>query len=170
MADRALDLTDRARARFTCAMAAGAKPQRCAAAGRKTTATLRETCIHEYAHLAVARSLGACGYVRIARVRSPAEPDRWHGEFHLYGELDDADRRLVALAGSMAERFARDTCSDTDALLAYLDEPDRLSRADARFARGFDGADVRRCLAAVIAAWREIESEADERAAAVAAM
>jgi hypothetical protein len=160
-------LTDREPARFTDAMGGNARQQSRAAAGSNPTAMLRETCIHEYAHLVAARSLGACGYVRIARVRSPPAPDRWHGECHLYGDLGDADRRLVALAGSVAERVARDGCRDVAALLAWLSEPLRLSRADAIVAQGFDAEDVRRCLAIVVAGWRDIETEADERVAAL---
>ena len=132
-----------------------------------SASTLLATCLHEYAHLAAARHFGATGFVRISRVDA-ARPS-WFGRFQLFGELAADEWRVVALAGVVAELLAREGSLDaahTAACLAH--DPALLTGADGQLARGYGIEDVARCLAIVKRAWREIASDAIERANEVA--
>ena len=131
---------------------------------------LRAACLHEFAHLVVARCLGAWGFVTVTRiVRDDSGAGGWHGAFQLFGELTDEEWRSVALAGTIAERIdARADC-DAGSLFESLRRPGVLSYSDAHLADGFDASDVQRCLHLVSMSWREIEMQAAERAASVEA-
>ena len=131
---------------------------------------LRAACVHEYAHLVVAQALGARGFVTVARVACP-EPGAsvWHGRFQLFGELTEEEWRIVALAGTIAERIDAGVPCDTPSLLDALRRPGTLSDSDTRLACGYDAADVARCLRLVTLCWREIQAEAAERAACIEA-
>jgi hypothetical protein len=127
---------------------------------------LRRTCVHEYAHAAVARHFGAAGFVTI--VARCADAAGYGGRFQMYGELAEDEWRIVALAGTVAECVDDDPHADARAIVAALAaDPARLSSVDAQLAAGFGDTDVERCLGIVKALWREIAGEADERAAAV---
>jgi hypothetical protein len=132
-------------------------------------ANLHATCVHEYAHLAVARHFGACGFVTVspARRRHGNEP-HWQGRFQLFGQLADDEWRIVALAGSLAECIAGGSKPDPLLLAEALRRAGALSPCDAALAQGFDAQDVERCLAVILAAWREIVRDAAERAGDVA--
>ena len=131
--------------------------------------SLLATCLHEYAHLAVARHFGATGFVRVSRVA--AAPPSWLGRFQLFGELADDEWRVVALAGAVAELLAREAAPDAAHTAARLArDPALTTGTDGQLARGYDIADVARCLSIVKRAWREIVSEAVERANEVAAV
>ena len=127
---------------------------------------LRRACIHECAHWAVAKHLGAAGFVTI--VRSRAGPPGWGGRFQMYGDLADDDWRVVALAGVIAE------CVDDEPgdrgggnHRSPGKDPPMLSAIDAQLAAGFGDEDVARCLRIVRAVWHELAKEADDRAASV---
>ena len=123
---------------------------------------LWRTCLHEYAHLVVARYFGAAGFVTIAR--GTASEASYGGQFQMYGELADDEWRIVALAGAVAERVDEEPCVETALLAAALrTEPGLLSGVDAALAGDFVEADVERCLRLVKKLWREIASEAGER-------
>jgi hypothetical protein len=130
---------------------------------------LRRACLHEHAHLAVARALGASGFVSIRCAGRGADGAlRFGGRFQMYGELGDDDWRIVALAGAIAE------CLDTDPTLSagriaerLRTGADALSGRDAELAAGYGDHDVERCLDLVRAMWREIEMDANERSAAI---
>jgi len=129
---------------------------------------LWRACLHEYAHLVVARHFGAAGFVTIVRGRT-FEPD-YGGRFQMYGELADDEWRIVALAGAVAERVDEDPCVDAASLAAALRaEPGLMSGVDAQLAAGFVEADVEQCLCLVEKLWHEIASEAGERAASESA-
>ncbi len=82
----------------------------------------------------------------------------------MYGELADDERRIVALAGAIAERIDKEPAIAASMLVAALRfGPDPLGVADAELAAGFDESDVEACLAMVRKLWREIASEAEER-------
>jgi len=123
---------------------------------------LRRACVHEFAHWAVARNLGAAGFVTI--VARPADmPDAMHfgGRFQLYGELAADEWRIVALAGTVAECFDDDREISASTIVAGLHRGViALSGSDAQLASGFDEHVVQQCLSAVKGAWHEIEAEA----------
>jgi hypothetical protein len=124
---------------------------------------LWRTCLHEYAHLVVARHFGAAGFVMIDAGRT--SESRYGGRFQMYGDLADDEWRIVALAGAVAERVDDEPCVAASLLAAALRaEPGLLSGADAQLAAGFVLADVERCLCLVNKLWHEIASEARERA------
>ena len=127
-------------------------------------ARLHRTCLHEAAHLAVARQFGATGFVRILRVGDAQEP-AWLGRFQLHGELADDEWRIVALAGAVAELVALDGARDAAALRERLErDATLLTGPDEALAKGYDLEDVARCLALVTRVWRDIEAEASARA------
>ena len=127
-------------------------------------AALRATCLHEYAHLAVARHFGACGFVAIRRDASAGlHRASWHGRFQLFGPLQDDEWRIVAIAGTIAERMADGAAEDAALLDASLRCPETLSPCDAALARGHDVDDVRRCIEIVRDAWPDIVRDAMER-------
>ena len=131
---------------------------------------LRAACTHEYAHLVVARYFGACGFVTVTRITGRETATiGWHGRFQLFGELDDAEWRIVAIAGTIAERIDERAACDADSLLEALQQPGALSDSDARLAYGYGVDDVKRCLRIVRTSWREIETQAAERAASIEA-
>lgn len=127
---------------------------------------LRSTCIHEYAHLAVARHFGASGFVRIARLQGHANAS-WAGSFHLYSDLGSDEWRIVALAGVVAERLDENAQVRGEALCEALRDARTLSDSDARYASGHDERDINHCLAIVKSSWREIETMAHERASSI---
>jgi hypothetical protein len=125
---------------------------------------LWRTCLHEYAHAVVARHFGAAGFVTIVREYTGAAS--YGGRFQMYGELDDDEWRIVALAGTVAECVGDDSCVEAASVIAVLrGATSPLSGVDAQLAAGFADAEVERCLAIVRQRWREIASEAAERAA-----
>jgi hypothetical protein len=128
--------------------------ERCEAGG----ASLRRTCLHEYAHLAVARHFGAAGFVTIRALSGDA---RYAGRFQMFGELSDSEWRIVALAGALAECLDAEPGIDIEGLCARLAaDPDLLCGVDAELARGFEVDDVRRCVEILGACWPSIEAEA----------
>jgi hypothetical protein len=126
------------------------------------SSALARVCLHEHAHLVVARALGACGFVRIVRV---AGGDAWAGAFQMHGTLDDRGWRLVALAGTLAEWLDEAPGLGVDDAHSRLRADGALSRDDALLAAGYDAADVAACLAVLRAHWRAIVDEAEEHAA-----
>ena len=120
---------------------------------------LFRTCLHEYAHLAVARHFGACGFVTLRAV--PGTTTGYAGRFQMYGELGDAEWRVVALAGALAECLDDDATLGADAARRRLAaEPELLCGVDAELAQGFVTDDVRRCLEILRAHWASIEGDA----------
>jgi hypothetical protein len=130
---------------------------------------LRRACLHEHAHLAVARALGASGFVTIACTGRGADGAlRYGGRFQMFGELVEGDWRIVALAGAIAECLDGDPSINARAVARRLRlDADALSGRDAELAAGYRQDDVARCLEIVRAAWREIESAACERIAVI---
>jgi hypothetical protein len=125
---------------------------------------LVRVCLHEYAHLAVARELGACGYVTIRRVDGAGS--RFAGCFQMFGELADSEWRVVALAGAVAECMA-DGCVDDAAIAERVRGAScLLSGVDAALADGHTADDLALCAAIVRRAWTGLVREAEEQAAA----
>jgi hypothetical protein len=122
---------------------------------------LWRACLHEYAHLVVARHFGAAGFVAI--VGDPASCC-YGGRFQMHGELADDEWRIVALAGVVAERLDEEPTVTATVLAAALRaNPRVLGGTDAQLATGCDEADVERCLGLVRKLWRDIAGEANER-------
>jgi hypothetical protein len=126
---------------------------------------LRRASIHEYAHLAVARHFGACGFVTVQRiVPRPPQGDRYAGRFQMFGELTDIEWRMVALAGTLAECLDSEPAIDAEAVAARLDDGRLvLSPVDAALARGHGGEELARCLALLKELWPAIDADAIER-------
>jgi len=135
-----------------------------------TCPALRAACIHEFAHLGIARCFGAAGFVSIASARSrDAQHAGWHACFQLHGTLSEDEWRIVALAGVIAERIdAGDPCM-LDEVVAHVGTPGVLSHTDAALSRGYDASHVASCLSLLRAGWRDIEADAQARANSVAA-
>ena len=127
-------------------------------------ARFHRTCLHEAAHLAVARQFGATGFVRILRGGDAQEP-MWVGRFQLHGELAHDEGRISALAGAIAELVALDGARDAAALRERLErDATLLTGADEALAKGYDLEDIASCLELVTRVWRDIEAEASEHA------
>ena len=130
---------------------------------RDRRASLRRTCLHEYAHLAVARHFGACGFVTIHAVAGAAA---YAGRFQMHGELGDAEWRVVALAGALAECLDADAAIGADAAHRRIAaDPQFLRGVDADLAQGFGIDEVRCCLEILRSCWTSIESDAIARGA-----
>jgi len=126
---------------------------------------LRATCVHEFAHLAVARRFGACGFVTVQRLHVAGTPRAtWQGRFQLFGELDDDAWRIVAIAGTLAEQLLAGREAEATSLHRLLRMPGALSYCDRALARGFDRDHVASCVDALRDAWRTIIGDASERA------
>ena len=124
---------------------------------------LWRACLHEYAHLVVARHFGAAGFVAIG---GDATTCRYGGRFQMFGELADDEWRVVALAGVVAERLDEEPTVTASVLTAALRaDPDLLRGTDVQLAAGFDEADVERCVSLVRMLWRDIAGEANDRLA-----
>jgi hypothetical protein len=132
-------------------------------------ADLARTCIHEHGHLVVAQSLGAAGFVRLMRIAAatPGEAAGYAGSFQLYGDLDEREWRVVALAGTLAEWIAEGVDSDAILLDRLRDRPDALPATDARLASGYDEEDVRDCAALLRRRWSDLADDARARLAAL---
>ena len=128
---------------------------------------LYATCLHEYAHSIVAQHFGACGFVTIQRLHVESGSSRWQGRFQLFGELDDDAWRVVALAGTLAERLAEGRAADVARLDGLLHAPGALSSCDASLAQGFDRSHVATCIDVLCNEWTAIGRDAFERAAEV---
>jgi hypothetical protein len=122
---------------------------------------LARVCLHEYAHLVVARALGACGYVRIR-----LGPNGFAGAFHMHdhASLDERAWRVVALAGTLAEWLDDAPRLDVADACERLARPMALSHEDATLGAGHDAHDVRRCLHLLREHWNGLLLEAEERA------
>jgi hypothetical protein len=132
------------------------------------TRSLYTTCLHEFAHLAAARSFGACGFVTVQRLGTgDLQNAKWQGRFQLFGALDDDAWRVVALAGTLAERLFDGHPANLSQLARALRLPGALSYCDAALARGFDRDHVDACIAVVSNAWAAIIDDATERAAEI---
>ena len=130
-------------------------------------ASLERTCVHEHGHLVVARALGASGFVRLVRIVAGGNREvvGYAGSFQLFGELDEREWRIVALAGTLAEWIAEVPDFDESLLLDRLHgTPDPLPATDARLAAGYDDEDVRRCMSLLKRHWGEVCAEALDRA------
>lgn len=132
---------------------------------------LARVCLHEYAHLVVARRLGAVGFVRIARIVPPRdEGPHFAGRFELHVPLDAELVRIVALAGPIAELVDLEPSIHITELRSRLAAgPLRLSGADAVLAAGYAEDDVARALALVRELWPTIVEESASRCSDVAA-
>ncbi len=132
-------------------------------------ADLARTCIHEHGHLVVAQSLGAAGFVRLMRIATAGQGEAagYAGSFQLFGDLDEREWRVVALAGTLAEWIAEGVDSDAILLDRLRDRPGALPETDARLAFGYDEHDVRDCAALLRRRWSEL---ADDTLARIAAL
>jgi hypothetical protein len=122
---------------------------------------LRRSCIHEFAHAAVARHFGVFGSVEVFPNETRGPDDKFFaGQFTLYGPLSAEHGRIVGLAGTVAEYVDGDPHVDAESVAEYLFADD-LSETDARLADGFDGDDVEETVALVKRLWSEIVQSAE---------
>lgn len=129
---------------------------------------LYATCLHEYAHRAVACHFGAFGFVTVRRLRAAASgKPGWQGRFQLFGALDDDEWRIVAIAGTLAERLYAGLPADAAVLESALRLPGALSDCDAALAGDFVREDVARCAVVLREQWAAISREAWERLAEI---
>lgn len=123
---------------------------------------LRRVCIHEFAHQEVARHFGADGHVRIHDNPNGGIDERYFGgSFHRLTDVDVRSKRLIALAGTVAETL--DDTPDLEGwqLVEWLDGGlDELSESDADIAGDFDEHDIDECIAVALSVWQEIERHA----------
>ena len=126
--------------------------------------------MHEYAHLVVARHFGACGFVTVVRIAvGDSATIGWHGRFQLSGELNDDEWRIVAIAGTVAEWIdARAACDARSLFESAAGGPASLGKRRAPRLRPRTD-EVERCVRIVKLSWPEIETQAAERAASIAA-
>lgn len=123
---------------------------------------LRRACIHEFAHLAVARHFGACGFVTIVPVAGNA--GCYAGRFQMHGELSEQQWRIVALAGTIAELIDTSPPIDPLAIFAHLRGGGLpLSTLDAQLAAEYDASDVAQCVDILRGAWTTVVADAAER-------
>jgi hypothetical protein len=130
-------------------------------------ASLERVCLHEYAHWALARALGACGFVRVRRFALDIVPARYVGSFEMHGELGEREWRVVALAGTMAEWMHDAPAIGVDDVMVRLAAGGVLSRQDARLAQGYDRTDVEDCIALLREQWTGLLRDASERVAEI---
>jgi hypothetical protein len=102
---------------------------------------LHRTCVHEAAHLSVARRLGyeANRLVWRTEVTDWRARNLYTGRTYFFGNIDDECRRLIGLAGSLAELLDDDR--DIEAVEAHdmiFDGISPLSPSDAEGAGDFD--------------------------------
>jgi hypothetical protein len=133
---------------------------------------LARVCLHEYAHLVVARQLGAMGFVRVARIFASRDAGpHFAGRFELHEPLGADQLRMVALAGSIAEIVEpTPSIGPADVAARLASGPSRLSGADATLAAGYVADDVARTLSLVRELWPMIRDEAAARCAELEAM
>lgn len=123
---------------------------------------LRRACIHEFAHLAVARHFGACGFVTIVPVAGKA--GCYGGRFQMHGELSEQQWRIVALAGTIAELIDTSPSIDPLAIFAHLrGSVLPLSTLDAQLAAGYEACDVAQCVDILRCVWTTVVADVSER-------
>jgi len=122
-------------------------------------ASAQAVCLHEYAHLAVAKHFGGAGFVTVARV-ADASPPCHAGAFRLFGDLADHEWRIVALAGAIAECLAEDPLAGVDRIAHRLDAASRLTGVDRQLAAGYTRDDVTACVAILRAEWSSLCADA----------
>ena len=116
---------------------------------------LRRTCIHEAAHVAVAKSFGAAAvwdvYPRITT--APQHQKLWAGIAYIDTEgLTDRQQRCIALAGVVATELYENPNLQAWEIAEGIEWGDiDFSPQDASLADGYDFSDVVRCMHRV---WR----------------
>lgn len=128
---------------------------------------LRLVLHHENAHLHVARAAGLWGRVEIHHnPNGGAEEKHWTGQFQLFGQLEARQwraRRMIGLAGSVAELLLNDPQTDEYTLADYLEaDPAALSDTDRSLAGDFTVQDVRRTLSIVRRLWPQISADVEK--------
>jgi hypothetical protein len=131
---------------------------------------LHRACLHEAAHVVIARLYGAAevnARVDPTETSDPIAEKTFVGstQFCLPDGLDRDHRRMIALAGTVAEELAGDSEIDGFVLLDYLECGDvLLSETDAKLAGSYSAADLDRCIALVRHAWPQVLAEASSLA------
>jgi hypothetical protein len=122
-------------------------------------ASAQAVCLHEYAHLAVARHFGAAGFVAVARVAG-ALPPCHAGAFRLFGDLADDEWRVVALAGAVGECLAEEPLAGVDDIARRLEAGTALAGVDRELADGYTRDDVAACVAILRTEWSSVCADA----------
>jgi hypothetical protein len=127
---------------------------------------LRRVCLHEFAHLHVARHHGVAGHVRVAA--NPHAGDglterMFIGKFHFLQRCEDASAlRQIGLAGTVAEELDDDTTLEGWQILEWLQEGTlELSGTDAKYAGDYTEADLDLTIALVRDLWDALDSDAE---------
>jgi hypothetical protein len=136
--------------------------------GREADKLLR-TCIHEYAHEAVALHFGATCSVRIWNAETGIEGHRGYGGHCAIYWLRSKRRsavRLVGLAGMVAEAIVDCPEINVHDLADYYQERFcDMSESDSRLAGRVTRRDLRECLALVRQLWPRIQENAQREIA-----
>jgi len=115
-------------------------------------------CIHEYAHMIVARHLGIHGFVKIARNGSGGELERhFGGTFTRFADGNTHQKRMIGLAGTVAEHVYCDPAIEAFQIADFLEcGADELSISDADISGDYTAADIEECLVLVKLLWATI--------------
>lgn len=121
---------------------------------------LWRACLHEAAHLVIARHFKVSGHIRVAEHTNGGTEERYFvGQFHPLSKITTVKaKRAIGLAGSMAELL------EEDSTLTECDCDDlELSESDATLANGYQVRDIGRTLELLRENWPEILQEASDR-------
>lgn len=126
---------------------------------------LRLACIHEYAHAVTARHFDARGIVGITKQPRPSLARKYYtGHFSLLATLSSRRRRLVWLAGSIAEIIDADPRVTPEGVLELFARGEvSLSRVDAEGAEGFQRHNIIECSCLVGILWPRIAALTETR-------
>jgi len=129
-------------------------------------------CVHEFGHLHVARHFGVEGFVRIIPNEHRADGDLWwYASFYSERIGDAKVRRLIGLAGLVAECMHVDSDVSADAILESIELGGSvLSTSDAAMSARFTKSDLNECVDLVRSRWGEIQRDAADYAAAKVTM
>ncbi len=128
---------------------------------------LRKACIHECAHAAIARYFGSTASVTIiANPAASIDQKFYFGRVDCSPKLSKATKRLVSLAGTIAEQFDEDhEVTGHDIATRIEHEAITFSEKDADGAGGYTRQHLDECVALVRKLWIEIEREASQQMA-----
>ena len=125
---------------------------------------LRRACLHEGAHCIVARYFGiqAHAHVEPTGTDDPMNYKAWVGRTSLFMIADACQRRLIGLAGTVAEELDCNPNADAIDLFDSLESGTIfLSDTDSNLVGPYTDDDVAQCMALVRELWHLILNECE---------